>query len=169
MWLRLHIAELFSGWPRRLMMPVYLDAIPESLPSIPTPRFRRWLLLYFLLIAVSLSLMLWASPANTDYSKIYFWLTLVGWPTLLWCSLYSLRALANNLHQAGVDSWNRARRQLLQDETDRGQRCAWLLTVTAQTQAGLGVAPLRKAVAEMAPVLTPNGINVVDQQFRTPQ
>lgn len=125
-------------------MPVYLDAIPDAAPLIRRPDTRRWL--YFLggvmVAGNALTFWLWAE----ERTGLVFWFMASGLPFCLWGLMFSIRRFGYKCDQVWATSWDRERSQLLEQETVRGQRAAWVLNSGIITQLGSGSEKLLKAI-----------------------
>lgn len=133
-------------------MAVDLDAIPEPAPPIRRPDTRRWLaaLGFTLLTGVSLTLWNW-KPERTSLA---FWLCTQGLPVALWGLCFTLRRYSYKCDQVWAASWNRERKQLIEQETQRGQRCARILGAAVTAQPGTGPEKLMRAVIGASPIMT---------------
>ncbi|PJG63534.1 hypothetical protein CV016_06465 [Yersinia kristensenii] len=125
-------------------MPVYLDAIPDVAPLIRRPDTRRWL--YFLggimVAGNALTFWLWTG----ERTGLAFWFMASGLPFCLWGLMFSIRRFGYKCDQVWATSWDRERLQLLEQETARGQRAAWVLNSGIITQLGSGSEKLLKAI-----------------------
>lgn len=139
-------------------MPVLLDAIPEKAAKVPRPDTRRWLLFLAFIMSGGVALTLW--NWTTERTGFIFWFTALGLPFCLWGLLFSLRRFAYKAEQVGAESRNVEREALIERETCRGQRCAWILDTCVQHVSGNSPGALMKAVNRTVPVSetsTPRG------------
>ncbi|WP_054180873.1 hypothetical protein [Trabulsiella odontotermitis] len=139
-------------------MPVWLDAIPEKAVKVPRPETRRWLLFLAIVMSGGIALTLW--NWTTERTGFIFWFTVLGLPFSLWGLLFSLRRFAYKAEQVGAESRNVEREVLIDRETCRGQRCAWILETCVQHFSGNSPGALMKAVSRAAPASetsTPRG------------
>lgn len=144
MWLRLRTYQLIFGSKGGITMAVYLDSIPDVAPRIHRPDTRRWL--YFLggimVTGNALTFWLWAG----ERTGLVFWFMASGLPFCLWGLIFSIRRFGYKCDQVWATSWDRERSQLLEQETARGQRAAWVLNSGIITQLGSGSEKLLKAI-----------------------
>lgn len=131
-------------------MPVLMDAIPEKAAKVPRPCTRRWLLFLAFVMLAGIALTLWGW--TSDRTGFVLWFTALGLPFCTWGLIFGLRRLAYKIDQVAVGSRNAAREALIEQETRRGQRCAWILGTYIQTPAGNKAAELLKAMGSAAPV-----------------
>ncbi|KEY57886.1 hypothetical protein [Serratia sp. DD3] len=125
-------------------MPVYLDAIPDVAPNIKRPHIRRWLWLLVVIMVVGSGLTFWFWREARE--GLIFWFMALGVPFCLWGLLFGIRRFGYKCDQVWAASWDRERAQLLEQETRRGQRFAWLLHAGVTTQLGSGADKLLNAV-----------------------
>lgn len=139
-------------------MPVLLDTIPEKAAKVPRPDTRRWLLFLAFVMSGGIALTLW--NWTTERTGFVFWFTALGLPFCLWGLLFSLRRFAYKAEQVGAESRNVEREALINRETCRGQRCAWILDTCVQHFSGNTPGALVKAVNRAVPASdtsTPRG------------
>lgn len=132
-------------------MPVYLDAIPEVAPRICRPDTRRWLYFLGVIMVVGNALTFWLWTG--ERMGLEFWFMASGLPFCLWGLMFSIRRLGYKCDQVWATSWDRERFLLLEQETTRGQRAAWVLNSGAITQLGSGLEKLLKAIKSAEPQL----------------
>jgi hypothetical protein len=125
-------------------MPVNLDAIPDVAPRIRRPSTPRWLyVLASILVAGNvLTFWLWEGE-RTGYD---FWLAASVFPFCSWGLLFSIRRFGYKCDQVWAAAWDSERALLLEQETTRGQRSAWILNNGIITQLGTGLAKLLTAI-----------------------
>ncbi len=139
-------------------MPVLLDTIPEKAAKVPRPDTRRWLLFLAFVMSGGIVLTIW--NWTTERTGFIFWFTALGLPFCLWGLLFSLRRFAYKAEQVGAESRNVEREALIDRETCRGQRCAWILDTCVQHFSGNSPGALVKAVSRTVPATeasTPRG------------
>lgn len=139
-------------------MPIWLDAIPEKAGSVPRPDTRRWLLFLALVMLGGITLTFWNWA--TERTGFIFWFTALGLPFSLWGLLFSLRRVAYKAEQVGAESRNVEREKLIEHETRRGQRCAWILDTSVQHVNGNKPRALVNAIVHAIPptnISTPRG------------
>ncbi|MBJ8371022.1 hypothetical protein [Citrobacter cronae] len=139
-------------------MPVLLDTIPEKAAKVPRPDTRRWLLFLAFVMSGGIALTLW--NWTTERTGFIFWFTALGLPFCLWGLLFSLRRFAYKAEQVGAESRNVEREALIDRETRRGQRCAWILDTYVQHYSGNSAGALVKALNHTVPASeasTPRG------------
>lgn len=125
-------------------MPVLLDTIPEKAAKVPRPDIRRWLL--FLVFVISGGIALTLCNWTTERTGFIFWFSALGLPFCFWGLLFSLRRFAYKAQQVGAESRNVEREALIDRETCRGQRHAWILDACVQHFAGSSPGALVKAL-----------------------
>lgn len=125
-------------------MPVYLDAIPNVAPKIKRPDTRRWLYLLGVMMLVGNALTFWLWTAQR--TGFVFWFMASGLPFCLWGLMFSLRRFGYKCDQVWATSWDRERAQLLEQETMRGQRAAWVLNAGLITSLGSGPEKVLNAI-----------------------
>lgn len=78
MCLWLHIDQFICRSKGCLIMPVWLDAIPEKAPKVARPGTGRWLLFlaFVMLAGIALTLWCWTS----ERTGFVFWFTALGLP-----------------------------------------------------------------------------------------
>lgn len=147
----LHVNQFIHGREGRLIMPVYLDEVPDEAPRIKRPGTKKWLvyLAFFIVIGCVLSFWLWTSSRE----GLVFWLTALGLPFCLWGLFAGLRRCSYKADQVWAESWNEERARLLKEEITRGQRKAWVIVSGVMTQAGNSAEKLSSAIASSSPVL----------------
>lgn len=133
-------------------MPVYLDAIPAVAPKIRRPDTRRWLSLLGGMMVAGNILTFWLWTA--ERAGFVFWFTALGLPFCLWGLIFSIRRFGYKCDQVWATSWDRERAQLLEQETTRGQRAAWVLNTGVITPLGRGSEKLLNAVKSATSQLT---------------
>ncbi len=131
-------------------MPVWLDAIPEKAPKVRRPDTRRWLLFLAFVMLAGIVLTLWCWTGERKGSA--FWFTALGLPFCSWGLIFSVRRFGYKIQQVAAESRNMAREALIDHETRRGQRCAWILATRIQTAAGNKPGQLLSAISKAAPV-----------------
>ncbi|ELY3838817.1 hypothetical protein SMX93_004152 [Cronobacter turicensis] len=139
-------------------MPVLLDAIPDKAAKVPRPDTRRWLLFLAFIMLGGIALTLW--NWTTERTGFIFWFTALGLPFCTWGLLFSLRRFAYKAEQVGSESRNVEREKLIECETRRGQRCAWILGTCIQHISGNKPGMLGNAVMHPTPttgISTPRG------------
>lgn len=139
-------------------MPVLLDAIPDKAAKVPRPDTRRWLLFLAFIMLGGIALTLW--NWTTERTGFIFWFTALGLPFCTWGLLFSLRRFAYKAEQVGSESRNVEREKLIECETRRGQRCAWILGTCIQHISGNKPGMLGNAVMHTTPttgISTPRG------------
>ncbi|EAX8337445.1 hypothetical protein ACMX0H_003451 [Salmonella enterica subsp. diarizonae] len=139
-------------------MPVLLDAIPEKATKVQRPDTRRWLLFLAFVMLGGIALALW--NWTTERTGFIFWFTALGLPFCTWGLLFSLRRFAYKAEQVGSESRNVEREKLIECETRRGQRCAWILGTCIQHISGNKPGMLGNAVMHPTPttgISTPRG------------
>lgn len=148
--LRLFADQLIRTSESGVIMPVWLDAIPDEEPKVIRPALHRWLiLLMVMLITVFITgVWFWQGPRE----GIVFWLTLTGLPLCFWGLLFCLRRFAYKTEQVGAESWNRERKSLLERETLRGQQPAWILGSRIEMRAGQDAESIRDTISRAVPV-----------------
>ncbi|HBT4749956.1 TPA: hypothetical protein MB338_001402 [Klebsiella quasipneumoniae subsp. quasipneumoniae] len=125
-------------------MPVLLDTIPEKAAKVPRPDTRCWLLFLAFVMSGGIALTLW--NWTTERTGFIFWFTALGLPFCLWGLLFSLRRFAYKAEQVGAESRNMEREALIDRETRRGQRCAWILDTCVQHFSGNSPGALVRAL-----------------------
>ncbi|HBR1696479.1 TPA: hypothetical protein L9M21_005210 [Klebsiella quasipneumoniae subsp. quasipneumoniae] len=125
-------------------MPVLLDTIPEKAAKVPRPDTRCWLLFLAFVMSGGIALTLW--NWTTERTGFIFWFTALGLPFCLWGLLFSLRRFAYKAEQVGAESRNVEREALIDRETRRGQRCAWILDTCVQHFSGNSPGALVRAL-----------------------
>lgn len=131
-------------------MPVWLDAIPEKSLEIRRPVTGRWLLFLAMVMLIGVSLTLW--NWTSERTGFVFWFTALGMPFCTWGLIFSIRRFAYKAGQVAAESRNIERDRLLESETGRGQRCAWILGTCIQTSAGNKPEALLAALSGNAPL-----------------
>lgn len=109
-------------------------------------------------MSVGIALTLW--NWTTERTGFIFWFTALGLPFCLWGLLFSLRRFAYKAEQVGAESRNVEREALIDRETRRGQRCAWILDTYVQHYSGNSAGALVKALNHTVPASeasTPRG------------
>src|SRR5471030_453721 len=150
MWLWLYVDQFIcfgEGW---LIMPVWLDAIPEKATKVARPNTRRWLLLLGFIMLGGIALTLWGW--TKERTGFVFWFTTLGLPFCTWGLIFGLRRFAYKAEQVGAESRNVERDRLIEREIHRGQRCAWILGSQVQTPSGNKVSKLLTAMTNSTPV-----------------
>ncbi len=137
-----------KGW---LIMPVWLDAIPEKAKKIARPSTKRWLLLLAFVMPGGGALTLWGWGA--EYNGFIFWFTALGLPFCTWGLVFALRRFAYKAEQVGAEARNVEREAILEREIYRGQRGAWILGTHIQTMAGNRASELLTAMIRGVPVV----------------
>lgn len=125
-------------------MPVYLDAILDVAPKIRRPDTRRWLSFLGCMMVAGSVLTFWLWTA--ERTGFLFWFIALGLPFCLWGLMFSLRRFGYKCDQVWATSWDRERAQLLEQETTRGKRAAWVLNAGVITPLGSGPEKLLNAV-----------------------
>lgn len=151
MCLWLHIDQFICRCKGCLIMPVWLDAIPEKAPKVARPGTGRWLLFlaFVMLVGIALTLWCWTS----ERTGFVFWFTALGLPFCTWGLIFGLRRFAYKAEQVGAESRNVEREALIDSEILRGQRCAWILGTHIHAPVGNKADDLLKAMKVAAPVL----------------
>ena len=158
MWVWLHIDQFLCTCKGRLIMPVWLDAVPEKAAKVPRPDTRRWMLFLVFIMLGGIALTLWGWTA--ERTGFVFWFTALGLPFCSWGLIFGLRRFAYKAEQTGAESRNTERELLIEREIQRGQRCAWILGTSVQHITGNKTGVLIKAVESSslaAKLSTPRG------------
>ncbi|MBD2781055.1 hypothetical protein [Xenorhabdus szentirmaii] len=133
-------------------MPVDLDAIPDKAPKIPRPKTRRWLGFWLVCLVIGMLATVWFWQA--DRSSATFWFTALGVPTFFSGAIFSLRRIGYKSDQVWAASWDAERHRLYQQETARGQRCAWMIDASVVTTLSEGREALIDAVLDNDPLMS---------------
>lgn len=149
MWVWLHIDQFFCTCKGRLIMPVWLDAVPKKAAKVPRPDTLRWLLFLVFIMLSGSALTLWGWTA--ERTGFVFWFTALGLPFCSWGLIFGLRRFAYKAEQVGAQSRNVERALLIEREIQRGQRCAWILVSSVHHIAGNKTGVLIKAVENSSP------------------
>ncbi|EGT5656543.1 hypothetical protein JD793_002682 [Citrobacter braakii] len=106
-------------------MPVDLDAIPDKAPEVKRPVTLRWVITGVVIVLSGIGLTLWFWQGERSGFK--FWYSAICLPVLFWGALFAVRRVGYKLECVANHSWNRERELLIDSETLRGQRFAWLV------------------------------------------
>ncbi len=133
-------------------MPVNLDVIPDIAPTISRPHTLRWLIFWVFLLLVGTAVTLWFW--KREHSGMAFWFAALGIPTALWGIVFSLRRISYKCDQIWAAAWNKERENLLDEETQRGQRKLWLHGYSSVTSIGNKTETLVKAILSNTPLMS---------------
>lgn len=134
-------------------MPVELERIPAQEKLPPRPRFKRWLLLGFvmLLAGAAATLLFWKG----ERSGAAFWGLSTGLPVVLWGLLIVGRYFGYVLLCARCERKNTTTAARYRADVARGQRFAWLIGEVLTNGLGPASPVTHEAVLAKKPLMMP--------------